>query len=104
MILTIINYISKIAFGFSFSISSLAIVEQNFTQGDFFTNILNQIPSMIAVILGVSYGVIIVFGRASKEWKQHKLNIQEVKKGEEKVEQEEIITNQKRKELKNSIK
>ncbi|CAL2095862.1 protein of unknown function [Tenacibaculum sp. 190524A02b] len=84
--------ILKYAFGYSLTISSLAFIEQELTQVDFFTTILNAIPSKTAMILGIVYGVVILLGRVSKEWKQHVLNIQEIKKGKEEVEQETIIT------------
>ncbi|CAL2077746.1 protein of unknown function [Tenacibaculum sp. 190524A02b] len=82
----------KWIFGYSFTLSSLAFIEQEFTQTDFFLQIQNAIPSKIAMILGIVYGIVILLGRVSKEWKQHVLNIQEIKKGKEEVEQETIIT------------
>ncbi|CAL2077808.1 hypothetical protein [Tenacibaculum sp. 190524A02b] len=84
--------ILKYAFGYSVTISSLAFIEQELTQIDFFTTILNAIPSKIAVVLGIIYGVAIIFGKGSKEWKQHSLNVQEVRIGKEKLKQETIKT------------
>jgi uncharacterized membrane protein len=78
---------------------TITYFETEFTQNDFFKSIQDQIPSKIAMILGVFYGVIVVLGRLSKEWKQHKLNIQEIKKGRESLEQEGIRTKKQRKEL-----
>ncbi len=91
--------ILKWFFGYSFSISSLAFIEQEFTNQDFFTGMLNQIPSKIAMFLGIVYGIVIVLGRISKEWKQHNLNLQEIKKGNEILEQEELKTEKQRKDL-----
>ena len=91
--------ISRWFFGYSFSISSLAFIENKFMESDYFQNIINQMPSKIAVVLGVISGIAYCLGRISKEWKQHKLNIQDVKKGEELLEQEELRTEIKRKEL-----
>ncbi len=89
----------KYLFGYSFGLSSLAIIEQQFTQADYFQNLLNQVPSQIAVVLGVIYGIVVLLGRISKEWKQHMLNVQEVTKGKELIEQEELRTEKQRKEL-----
>ena len=55
-------------------------------------------PSKIAVILGVIYGIVVLLGRISKEWKQHRLNIQEINRGSELLEQEELRTEKQRKE------
>ncbi len=101
---TIITFISnstllKWLFGYSFTLSSLSFVEQEFTNQDFFTGILNQMPSKLAMGLGIIYGVVIVLGKISKEWKQHKLNLQDVKKDRELLEQEELRTEKQRKEL-----
>ena len=92
---SILNYL----FGYSFGVGSLAIIEGQLTHTDFFQNLLNLLPSQMAVILGVVYGIVIVLGRISKEWKQHRLNVQEVTKGKELIEQEELRTKKQRQEL-----
>lgn len=89
----------KCCFGYSFSISSLAFLEQEFTEGDYFSNILDAIPSKVAMILGIAYGLVVLLGKISNVYKQHALNMQEIKKGQEKVEQEKIETAEKQKDL-----
>lgn len=93
-------------FGYSFSLSSLALIEQQFTNEKFFNDILNAIPSKIAVALGVVYGFAMVFSKLSKVWKDHQINRGEVlihknkvKEAQEHLEQEEIKTEKQRKEL-----
>ncbi|GAA4272032.1 hypothetical protein U6A24_11025 [Aquimarina gracilis] len=100
----IIAYISKstilkYAFGYSFFVSSATIIEQEFTNQDFFTRILHAIPSKIIVALGIVYGVVIVAKKISDAWKGHQINRLEVKQKREEVEQVEIDTEIKKKEL-----
>lgn len=90
------SQILKWAFGYSFTISSLAFAEAEFTNSDFFNSILHAIPSKVAMVLGILYGVVVLLGKVSSEWKKHQLNILEVKKSKELVEQEEIRTEKQR--------
>ncbi|CAM1370269.1 hypothetical protein TPENAI_60829 [Tenacibaculum litopenaei] len=86
-------------FGYSFGLSSLVLLEGSFTSEDFFHSLLSKPPSKVTVVIGSIYGVVRVLGAVSKEWKQHRLNIQAVQKGQEQVEQEELKTEKQRKEL-----
>ena len=97
----------KWVFGYSFSLSSIALIEQQFTNEVFFNNILNAVPSKFAVVLGIIYGCIIVFSKFSKALKEHQINRTEVsihkvkvKQAQELLEQEEINTDEKRENLK----
>jgi len=89
----------KYAFGYSFSLAILSFFEQNLGGGDFFTKILNAIPSRIVAVLGIIYGISLVAKQISDTWKNHQLNKLTVKKEIEHLEQEEITTEKQRQEL-----
>lgn len=90
----------KYAFSYSFAISSASILEQSIPQGgDFFTNILNGIPSQFIMILGVIYGIALVGRQVSTLIKQIKMDSLAVHQAKEKLNQEKIETAEKQKEL-----
>ena len=102
------NILLKCIYGYSFGLSSLALLEQQFTNEDFFNNILNAVPSKFAVALGIVYGLVILLSKMSKAWKDHQINRTEVslykvkvKQAEELLEQEGINTDSKLKKFKN---
>ena len=90
--LIIKNYILKTAFGYSFALPFLAFFEKQFSEGDFFQNLLNAIPSKIVVVLGIIYGVAIVFKQISKSVSHHQVNNLNVKIQREHLKQEQIKT------------
>ena len=101
------NIILKWVFGYSFVLSSIALIEQKFTNEEFFNNILNAVPSKVAVVLGIGYGCVILFTKFSKAWREHEVNKSEVslsklkvKQAEELLEQEGLNTDSKRENLK----
>lgn len=89
----------KYCFGYSFSISSIALIEQNLGEGDFFTRILQGVPSKVIVVLGIIYGVALVGRQVSTLIKQIKIDNLEVKQAKEKLNQEKIETAEKQKDL-----
>ena len=96
----------KWVFGYSFYLSSFALIEQQFTNKDFFNDILNAVPSKFAVALGIIYGSVILLSKISNAWKEHQINKTEVsihkvkvKEAEELLEQQELNTDEKRKNL-----
>ena len=95
------NSALKYAFGYSFTLSSFSIVEQQVTHGgeDFFTSILQGIPSQVIMFLGIIYGLALVGKQVSGLIKQIKLDSLEVHKAKEKLNQEEIETASQQKEL-----
>ena len=90
----------KYCFGYSFTIASASRLEQELTNGNFFTNILESIPSQVVVVLGIIYGVALVGKQISNTWFSHQNNRLNYKQNKENLEQKEIETDLKRKELK----
>lgn len=89
----------KASFGYSFTLSSFAFIEQNIGEGDFFTRILDGVPSKVIVALGIIYGVALVGRQVSTLIKQIKMDNLEVKQEKEKLNQEKIETAEKQKDL-----
>ena len=94
----------KFAFGYGFSISSLALLEDAAnkvanTNNDFFERILNAVPSKILVWFGVIYAIALVVNQIHKVSNDIRVRNIKLKKEVETLEQAEIETDKQRKEL-----
>ena len=101
MLSTIVNQTwLKYCFGYSFTLSSAQMIEQKTVGTNFFETILQSIPSLVVVVLGIVYVVAIVIKQLSKTYNAVQKDLLDVKKAKEDLEQKEIETDIKREELK----
>ena len=99
VITILIKSILKISLTYLGFMTVVVPIEQISSDQDVFIKLLDSVPSQIAVVLGVLYLASILFRRMSNDWSNHKINQVNVKKANEHLEQEEIITEEKRKDL-----
>lgn len=87
-------------------IAFLSPLAQNPSDAEFFMRLMDSVPSQIAMTFGIIYLAFVLLKKGSDVWSHHKINLHKVEKsklkvGEEKenLEQKEIETDSKRKEL-----
>jgi hypothetical protein len=83
-----------------FGINFVAVLEQASDIG-IYEALLNNTPAQVLSVLGIIAGIIYVLRLADNAWANHKKNVSIHKMDIEKVEQEEIETEKRRKELEN---
>lgn len=81
-----------------FSVQTLALLQEA-KNGSFSEALVNNIPAQVLGFLGVIAGLIWIFRMGDDAWTNHLLNKSKAKMQDEKVEQEEIQTDLKRKKL-----
>ncbi len=102
MLITILTNttIGKWIYGTVFSFSTIGLMQESVTTNTgFLETLLQNIPAQVIYILGIVYGISLVLGKLSDAWTKHRMNNLKVKQEKEHLEQEEIITERKRKSL-----
>ena len=84
--------------GFTFSTIGMA-KEAKVTNSGFLETLLENIPAQILYVLGIVYGISLVFGKLSDAWTKYRLNNIKVEQEQELLEQRELETERSRKKL-----
>jgi len=66
----------------------------------FLDSLLSNVPAQVLYILGIVYAIVVVLKYISKAWKDHKINLLEIKIKTEELSQEKIHTSKDSQELK----
>lgn len=73
----------NICLGYLAFLTIVVPIEQEFTNGDFFFRLMNEVPSQIAIGFGVIYLFLIVADKALNVWHRYRMHNFEEKQSEE---------------------
>lgn len=102
LLITIISSTTfgKWVYGSVFGVSTVGLIQESAINNvSFFDVLLKNIPAQVIYVLGVMYGISLVFGRLSDAWTKHQMNREKLKQEKEHTEQQEIVTEKSRQEL-----